>query len=60
MDMVEDVKVPLILGRPFMKTRRVMIEVDSGKLKVQVQDDEVNFDVFEAMQHPNDNNKALG
>jgi len=35
MDMEEDMKVPLILGRPFMKTTRVIIDVDDGKMKVK-------------------------
>ncbi|XP_019462960.1 PREDICTED: uncharacterized protein LOC109361886 [Lupinus angustifolius] len=54
MDIEEDKEVPLILGRPFMKTARVIIDVDDGKLKVRVEDQEVNFNVFEAMQHPRD------
>ena len=51
MDMEEDAEVPLILGRPFMKTAKVIIDVDKGKLKVCAQDEEVSFDVFEAMKH---------
>ncbi|XP_029130247.1 uncharacterized protein LOC109813542 [Cajanus cajan] len=54
MDIEEDSEVPLILGRPFMKTAKVIIDVDDGKLKVRLQDDEVNFNIFEAMKHPND------
>ncbi|XP_019433481.1 PREDICTED: uncharacterized protein LOC109340284 [Lupinus angustifolius] len=54
MDIEEDAEVPLILGRPFMKTARVNIDVDEGKLKVGGQDDEVNFNVFEAMHPPKD------
>jgi len=54
MEMEEDLEVPLILGRPFMKTARVMIDVDKGKLKVCVQDEEVRFNVFDAMKHPSD------
>ena len=54
MEMEEDVEVPLILGRPFMKTARVLIDVDDGKLIMRVQDEEVNFNVFEAMSHPKD------
>ncbi|BAU01143.1 hypothetical protein VIGAN_11030900, partial [Vigna angularis var. angularis] len=54
MEMKEDTEIPLILGRPFMKTARVLIDVDEGKLKVRVEDEEVNFNVFEAMSHPND------
>nr|KYP48031.1 hypothetical protein KK1_030322 [Cajanus cajan] len=34
MDMEEDIEVPLILGRPFMKTARVIIDMDEGKLKL--------------------------
>uniref|UniRef100_A0A151UHL8 Retrovirus-related Pol polyprotein from transposon 17.6 n=1 Tax=Cajanus cajan TaxID=3821 RepID=A0A151UHL8_CAJCA len=50
-----DPGIPLILGRPFMKTARVIIDMDDGKLKVRVQDEEVNFNVFEAMKFPKDN-----
>jgi len=38
MDMEEDLEVHLILGRPFMKTAKDIIDVDNGKLKVRVQD----------------------
>ncbi|XP_047172154.1 uncharacterized protein LOC124840182 [Vigna umbellata] len=58
-EMEEDVNVPLILGRPFMKTARVLIDVENGKLKVRVQDKEVNFDVFEAMSHPKDDKECF-
>ncbi|XP_014489762.1 uncharacterized protein LOC106752565 [Vigna radiata var. radiata] len=54
MEMEEDENVPLILGRPFMKTTRVLIDVENGKLKVRVQDEEVNFDIFQAMSHSKD------
>jgi len=37
-----------------MKTAKVNIEVNDGKLKVRVQDDKVNFNVFEVMQNPKD------
>jgi len=59
MDIEEDTEVPLILGRPFMKTAKVIIDVDDGKLKVRVQDDEVKFNVFEAMQHPKDKQQCF-
>ena len=52
MDIEEDAEVPLILGRSFMKTVKVIIDVDKGKLKVCAQDEEVSFDVIEAMKHP--------
>jgi len=46
MDIEEDKDVSLILGRPFMKAAKVIIDVDNGKLKVRVQDDKVNFSFF--------------
>jgi len=52
MDMEEDAEVPLILGKPFMKTARVIIDVDKRKHKVHVQYEEVSFDVFKARRHP--------
>jgi len=36
MDIEEDVEVPLILGKPFMKNAKVIIDVDKGRLKVCV------------------------
>ena len=46
MDIEEDVEIPFILGRPFMKTARVTIDVDEGKLKVKAQDDVVTSIFF--------------
>jgi len=54
MDMAEDLEVPLILGRPFIKIAKVIIDVDNDKLKVRVHDEEIIFNVFEAMKHPHD------
>ncbi|CAJ2638318.1 unnamed protein product [Trifolium pratense] len=54
MDIDEDDDVPLILGRPFMKTARMMIDIDDGVMKVRVQDEEVSFNLWEAMKHPHE------
>ena len=51
LDMEEDKEIPIILGRPFLATGRAMIDVQRGELKLRVQDDEVKFNVFEAMRH---------
>jgi len=59
MDNEENVEVPLILGRSFMKTAKVIIDVDKGRLKVCVQDEEVNFNVFEAMKYLNDQKECF-
>ncbi|XP_014489940.1 uncharacterized protein LOC106752719 [Vigna radiata var. radiata] len=47
MEMEEGVDIPLILGRPFMKTAKVVIHVDDGTVKLKDQDEEVTFNVFE-------------
>ena len=54
MDMEEDLEVPLILGRPFMNTANVIIDVADGKLKLRVAEEELVFNVFEALKHPSD------
>ncbi|XP_058751963.1 uncharacterized protein LOC131625081 [Vicia villosa] len=53
-DMEEDCDVSLILGRPFMKTTRMMIDIDDGIMKVRVQDKEVIFTLFESTKPPKD------
>jgi len=50
-DIEGDIEVSFILGRSFMTIAKVIIDVDNGKLKVKVQDDEFNFNVFEDMKH---------
>ena len=52
LDMEEDKEIPIILGRPFLATSRPMIDVRWGELKLRVQDDNVKFNVFEAVRHP--------
>ena len=50
--MDEDEEIPLILGRPFLATRRTLIDVQQGKLVLRVREDEVTFDVFKPMKFP--------
>jgi len=45
MDIEECKEVPLILKRPFLQTGRMLIDVDKGRLKLQVSDDEVMVDL---------------
>ena len=52
LDMEEDKEIPIILGRPFLATGKAMIDVQRGELKLRVQEDEVKFNVFEAVRHP--------
>ncbi|XP_058761604.1 uncharacterized protein LOC131634997 [Vicia villosa] len=53
-DMEEDKESPIILGRPFMKTARMMIDIDDGIMKLRIQDEEVSFNLFDAMKQPKD------
>ncbi|XP_058784190.1 uncharacterized protein LOC131658959 [Vicia villosa] len=53
-DMEEDKESPIILGRPFMKTARMMIDIDDSIMKLRVQDDEVCFNLFDAMKQLKD------
>ncbi|XP_027351154.1 uncharacterized protein LOC113862259 [Abrus precatorius] len=54
LDMEEDSKVPIILGRPFLATGRALIDVQQGKLMLRVADEKVTFSINEALQHSMD------
>ncbi|KAK4718125.1 hypothetical protein R3W88_016463 [Solanum pinnatisectum] len=49
-----DAEIPIILGRPFLATGRALVDVESGELKFQVNEDEVTFNVCKSMKHPSD------
>ena len=53
LDMEEDRKIPLILDRPFLAMGRALIEVHSGNLTLQVNDEEVRFNIYHTMKFPN-------
>ncbi|XP_057802485.1 uncharacterized protein LOC131017780 isoform X2 [Salvia miltiorrhiza] len=54
-DMDDSAKQSLILlGRPFMKTAKAKIDVDSGMLSFEFDGDVVTFNIFEAMKHVED------
>ena len=59
LDMEEDKEIPIILGRLFLATGRAMIDVQRGELKLRVQEDEVKFNVFEAVRHPVESDKCF-
>ncbi|GAU28118.1 hypothetical protein TSUD_295550 [Trifolium subterraneum] len=48
LDMEEDAEVPLLLGRPFLATRRTLIDVEKGELVFRLDDEQICFQVFEA------------
>ncbi|GJR01556.1 synaptobrevin, longin-like domain protein [Tanacetum coccineum] len=52
LDMPEDSRAPIILGRPFLATARAMIGVFNKKITLRVGDDEVIFDVDQSIKRP--------
>ncbi|XP_040938000.1 uncharacterized protein [Gossypium hirsutum] len=50
LDFEEDKELSIILGRPFLATRRTLIDVQKGELTMRVQDDQVTFNVLRAMK----------
>ncbi|GJY43764.1 DNA-directed DNA polymerase [Tanacetum coccineum] len=52
LDMPEDSRVPIILGRPFFAIARAMIDVFNKKITLRVGDDEVIFDVDQSIKRP--------
>ncbi|XP_015159981.1 uncharacterized protein [Solanum tuberosum] len=47
-----DAEIPIILGRPFLATERALVDVESGKLKFRVNDDDVTFNICKSMKQP--------
>ena len=43
---------PILLGRPFLKTARAMINVHDGVLTMEFDGEVVKFNLFEAMKNP--------
>ena len=54
LDYEADRDVPKIRRRPFLATRRTLIDVQKGELTMRVQDKQVTFNVFKAMKLPNE------
>ena len=46
--------LPLILGRPFMRTAKTMINVHEGTLMMSMNEETIKFNVFDAFKFPND------
>ncbi|GJV99600.1 DNA-directed DNA polymerase, partial [Tanacetum coccineum] len=52
LDIPEDLRVPITLGRPFLATARAMIDVFNKKITLKVGDDEVIFDIDQSIKRP--------
>ena len=51
--------VPLLLGRPFLRTARTKIDVYEGLLTMEFEKKTVCFNIFEAMKYPNDEHSVF-
>ncbi|XP_016172607.1 uncharacterized protein LOC107614999 [Arachis ipaensis] len=52
LDMEEEVKASIILGRPFLATAGAIIDVQKGELTLRLHDERMVFNVFKAMSYP--------
>ena len=53
-DLAHSPSLPLLLGRPFMKTAQTKIDVANGALTMAFGGDMINFKILESIENPND------
>ena len=46
--------IPILLGRPFLKTARTKIDVHEGTLTMEFDGEVIRFNIFDAMRFPGD------
>ncbi|XP_042401427.1 uncharacterized protein LOC121991500 [Zingiber officinale] len=51
LDMVEDPKIPIILGRPFLATAGAIIDVKNHKLSLVIDKERLEYDLSNASNH---------
>ena len=54
LEMPEDEEIPLILGIPFLETRRCMIDIEEGTMTLKVYGEELKIDVRNIMKYKDD------
>lgn len=52
LEMDDDLRIPIILGRSFLSTIRVMIDVKNHKLSLAVGENKIEFDLSTAIKQP--------
>ncbi|WRX15316.1 Reverse transcriptase [Theobroma cacao] len=57
--MEEDRKVPIILGRPFLRAARALIDVEKGELTLRVEYQQVTFSIFKALKFSNEHDECF-
>ncbi|KAI3776015.1 hypothetical protein L1987_45775 [Smallanthus sonchifolius] len=60
LDMEADERVPIILGRPFLRTSKAIIDVFDGKISLRAGDEIVTFEIDRSMQHPSGSDDYSG
>ncbi|XP_044471331.1 uncharacterized protein LOC123200247 [Mangifera indica] len=51
--------VPILLGRPFLKTSRTKIDVSEGTLTMEFDGEVIRFNIYEAMRFPSNVNSVF-
>ncbi|KAH9750390.1 hypothetical protein KPL71_013860 [Citrus sinensis] len=54
LDFEADKEAPIILGRPFLATRKTLIDVQKEELTMRVNDQQVTFNVLDTMKSPDE------
>ncbi|XP_057515550.1 uncharacterized protein LOC130797049 [Amaranthus tricolor] len=52
MDKEEDARIPVILGREFLKTTTAIFDVKNGKLSLEIMGEQLHFHLPSSMAHP--------
>ncbi|KAM1699252.1 hypothetical protein ACFX1Q_030307 [Malus domestica] len=52
-------QLPILLGRPFMKTARTKIDVFKGTLTVEFDGEVIDFNISDAMRYPHDGHSCF-
>ncbi|XP_038875099.1 uncharacterized protein LOC120067627 [Benincasa hispida] len=48
---MEDFRIPIIMGSPFVATGKALIDVQKGELTLRVNDENVAFNIFKSLKH---------
>ncbi len=59
LNLKEDRDIPLILGRPSLAVGKALVDVEQGKLRLSVNEERMDFDVYEAIKALNEVNACF-
>lgn len=48
------IAIPILLGRPFLKTTNTKIDLNDGLLTMEFDEEKTHFNIYEAMRYPSD------